>query len=200
MILVSVDVFSGFPADSVKAMERCWKGQLSMLGCVPGPVSCSSAVSPELRAPRALLRNALVSHTGQAALNFHLLSPPSISLCRASGTRVNIWRRSFTGSVVDHWNRLLIAPSLSFQGTFVVWFSVRSSCEEQGVGLEDPYGSLSTWDLLWFYKSFVKMSSNCWLLLHGSFLNASRQLYAHSQWVCMCTCLSVEEKRLPWSR
>lgn len=45
-LILSVDV--------VKAMERCWKGQLSMLGCDPGSVSCSSPLSPELRAPREM--------------------------------------------------------------------------------------------------------------------------------------------------
>lgn len=47
-------------------------------------------------------------------------------------------------------------------------------------------------------KSFVKQASNC--CLSGRFLNAFRQLYAHSRWVCMWTCVSVGEEMLPSSK
>lgn len=47
-------------------------------------------------------------------------------------------------------------------------------------------------------SSFVKESSNC--CLSGRFLNASRQLFAHSLWVWMWTCLSMGEERLPSSK
>lgn len=48
----------------------------------------------------------------------------------------------------NHWNRLprepqVRAPSLSeFKTPLVMWCSVRWSCKEQGVGLNDPSGSL----------------------------------------------------------
>jgi len=37
----------------------------------------------------------------------------------------------------------------------VVWFSYRQSREEQGVGLDDPYGSLPTSNILCFYDIFT---------------------------------------------
>lgn len=35
----------------------------------------------------------------------------------------------------------------------VMLLSFRQSCEEKGVGLDDPFRSLSTWDILWFFDS-----------------------------------------------
>lgn len=182
---MSEDVFSDFPADSVKAMDRCWKGQLYVLGCVSGPESCTSPLSPKLRAPRALLSNAPVSHWSGWS-GFPSLSPSSISLCRG------IWNQIEYLEKVLHWTH---GRSLEWAPHSTKPVISRNICcmEDQGVGLEDPYGSLSTRDLLWFCESFVKQSSNCCLLLHGRFLNASRQLYARSQWLCMCPCLSVGE-------
>ena len=33
----------------------------------------------------------------------------------------------------------------------IIWFSFRQSYKEQGAALSDPYGSLPTWGILWFY-------------------------------------------------
>lgn len=57
------------------------------------------------------------------------------------------------------------SPHQAWQGSGSVWtvlwvvrFSVGWSCEEQGPELDDPYGSLSTWDVLWCCEVAVMLS------------------------------------------
>ncbi|KAJ7416270.1 hypothetical protein WISP_72699 [Willisornis vidua] len=65
--------------------------------------------------------------------------------------RLDIRKRFFTGRLVGHWNRfpreVITAPSLSeFKKHLNDSLSLifRQSCEEQGAGLDDPYGFLPT--------------------------------------------------------
>lgn len=42
------------------------------------------------------------------------------------------------------------------------------SCKEGGVGLNDPYGSLPMWDILWFYSTMLRASLLChWTVNHN---------------------------------
>jgi len=63
------------------------------------------------------------------------------------------WKRFCTKRLVGHWNKIpreaVMAPSLSevkehLDDALAIWFSFRQSHEEQGVGLDDAYGFLST--------------------------------------------------------
>lgn len=60
---------------------------------------------------------------------------------------------------ICHWNRLfreVVADQVCqssrsiYTMISVMWLIVRSSCEGQGVGLGESYGSFPTWDILWF--------------------------------------------------
>lgn len=42
-----------------------------------------------------------------------------------------------------------------------VWTDFGWSCVEPGVGLDDPYGPLPTWDILWFHHSTLTVGWMC---------------------------------------
>lgn len=46
----------------------------------------------------------------------------------------------------------------------VIWFSFRLSCKEQGVGPDDHYRSLPTWDILWNDSMILNLTRTEWLL------------------------------------
>lgn len=110
---------------------------------------------------------------------------------------LDIRNRFFTEKVVSHRNRLLremvaasdlselrsIGPKL-----LVIGSSFRQSCEEQCVGLADPYGSLPTCDILWFYDSFFYLLCG---KLHGCYLKCSNHLPSFSQNFKEFICLSL---------
>lgn len=67
----------------MKAMERCWKGQLSVLGCVPGPPSCSSPLSPGAQSVQGFAEKCTyVWHWSGSYLGFYLCLPQALKCCR----------------------------------------------------------------------------------------------------------------------
>lgn len=78
----------------------------------------------------------------------------------------------------------ILKKSFSYTLT-VIRFSFRYSCKKQELGLDDAYGSLLTWHILWYEKP-NSMPSNIFLLLalHNQALSCLRvfiQNYLHKQ-------------------
>lgn len=67
----------------VKAMERCWNGQLPMPGCVPGPPSCSSSLSSGAQSAQGFAEKCTyVWHWSGSSLGFHLYLRQALCCCR----------------------------------------------------------------------------------------------------------------------
>ena len=86
-----------------------------------------------------------------------------MELCQGR-VKLGIRKRFFTERVIRHWNRLsravVMALSLPDFNKCLdnrvrdrVWLLGSNFTVESGVGVDDPCGSLPTWDILWFYET-----------------------------------------------
>lgn len=48
------------------------------------------------------------------------------------------------------WHQVCQSSKSIYTMISIIWLIARLSCEEQGVGLGDSYGSFPAWDILWF--------------------------------------------------
>ena len=103
--------------------------------------------------------------------NAILKSGLTASFMAPESTGRTTWSVTGTGSPRKRsWHQACQSSSSVWTMLLVIWLSFRYSCKEQKVGLDDPYGSLSTQDILWHFKDLtVDRPAYTATAMHGSF-------------------------------